>query len=64
MKNQEKINLDNVKVIEIDGLDYNDYPKFSDAFISKAKYKNRLMNDQELYELNKNIDFIQKIIHE
>ena len=40
MDTNSKISLDLEKVIEveIDGIDYRDYPDFCDAYISAAKY--------------------------
>ena len=44
--------------IEVDGIDYNDYPDFCDAFISEATYDGKPMTDEQLDELNENRDFV------
>jgi hypothetical protein len=44
--------------IEIEGIDYKDFPDFSDAFISSAYYEGRPMTDKELDELNEDHDFV------
>jgi len=44
--------------IEFDGIDHEDYPDYSDAFISSADYDGREMTEEELNELNENRDFV------
>ena len=44
--------------IEVDGIDYADYPDFCDAFISSATYDGKLMTDAQLDELNEDRDFV------
>ena len=44
--------------IEFDGIDHEDYPDYSDAFISSADYDGREMTKEELNELNENRDFV------
>jgi hypothetical protein len=48
--------------IEVDGIDTNDYPDFSDAFISSADYKGVAMTDEQLEELNEDYDFMYSAI--
>jgi hypothetical protein len=50
--------------IELDGIDYGDYPDFSDAFILSADYDGEPMNDEQLEELNEDSDFIYSIIYQ
>ncbi len=47
----------NLVILEVDEIDMNDYPDFSDAYISKAEKDGRLFNQDELDALNDNRDF-------
>lgn len=47
--------IDNVNV---DGIDYNDYPDFCDAYIESADYDGVPMTDEQLDELNEDGDFV------
>lgn len=44
--------------IDFDGIDYNDYPDFCDAYISSADYNGKPMTDEQLDELNEDYDFV------
>jgi len=44
--------------IEVEGIDYKDYPDFCDAFIASADYNGKPMTDKQLEELNEDIDFV------
>lgn len=45
--------------IEMDGIDYGDYPKFCDAFIVKASYTNgKELSEDELEALNEDAEFV------
>jgi hypothetical protein len=52
------IDLSKVNSVEVDGIDYSDYPDFCDAYISNAWYGDRPMTDEEIDELNENTDFV------
>lgn len=55
------INLLNVEQIQFDGIDYTDYPKFCDAYISSARYEGRELTELELEDINDNQkDFVGK----
>lgn len=58
------INLDYAKIgnVEVDGIDYADYPDFCDAFISYAEYDDREMTDEELETLNEDSDFVYSAV--
>lgn len=43
-----------IQCLEFEDIDYNDYPDFCDAHISKADYKGSEMTDEELDDLNMN----------
>jgi len=44
--------------IEFDGIEFNDYPDFCDAFICYAERNGEPLNDIELDELNEDTDFV------
>lgn len=47
-----------IENVEIDGIDGNDYPDFSDAFISNADYNGRKMTEEELNAINEDSQFV------
>lgn len=49
--------------IEMDGIDTNDYPDFSDAFIASADYNGVKMTDKQLDELNEDLDFVHQSVY-
>ena len=55
----------NYKLIDnivIDGIDNNDYPDFSDAFIISADYNGKTMTDEQLDEINEDRDFVYQCV--
>jgi len=44
--------------IEIENIDFNDYPDFVDAFIASADYDGHPMDDDMLEELNQDGQFV------
>ena len=58
------IELDYSKIdnIEVDGIDYADYPDFCDAYIASADYDGREMTDEELDVLNDESDFVYSAV--
>ena len=44
--------------IEVDGIDYRDYPDFCDAYIASAYYDGKPMTDEQLDELNEDGDYV------
>ena len=53
------IKFEKVEVLEVDGIDHNDYPKYCDAFISEALYDGKTMSDEMLDEINDNhLEFV------
>jgi hypothetical protein len=49
--------------IEVEGIDKNDYPDFSDAYIYYAEYDGEPMTDKQIEELNENGEFVYEQIH-
>lgn len=47
--------IDNV---DIDGIDYSDYPDFCDAFICAADYDGEPMTQDQLDIINEDMDFV------
>jgi hypothetical protein len=53
--------IDNVVV---DGIDYNDYPDFCDAYIAEADYDGKPMSDEMIEVLNyDHTDFILEQVY-
>ena len=48
--------------IEVDGIDYNDYPDFCDAFIMSADYDGKEMTEDEIDELNEDREFVLECV--
>ena len=44
--------------VEVEDIDHNDAPDYSDAFISSAKYHGLELNDKLLDKLNEDRDFV------
>ena len=51
--------IDNV---EIEGIDFKDYPDFCDAFISSAYYNGKPMTEDQLDEINDDSDFVYECL--
>ena len=56
------INIKDVEDIEIEGVDYKDYPKFCDAFITSADYNGKPLTDKELDKVNDDTDFVHSCV--
>ena len=54
------MDLQKISNIEIEGIDYSDYPRFCDAFIVSAEYDGKEMTEKQLDEINENSDFIHE----
>ena len=56
----------NIESLEIDGLDYDDYPQFSDAFFASGKYSSgQDMTDNDLDKFSdENPDLINRLATE
>ena len=48
--------------IEFDGIDYDDYPDFCDAYISNADYNGVEMTEEQLELINDDRDFIYEAL--
>jgi len=47
-----------IKNVTVEGIDFKDYPDFTDAFISSAEYNGVELTEKELDKVNKNSDFV------
>jgi len=64
MEHFKKKTMDYKKIdnIEIDGIDFKDYPDFCDAYIVSADYNGKPMTDKQLDEINEDGDFQHECI--
>lgn len=44
--------------VEVEGIDFSDYPDFCDAYIASADYDGEPMNEQQIAELNEDSQFV------
>ena len=47
----KNFNLDLVENVEIEGIDFADYPDFCDAFISSADYDGKPMTEEQIIQM-------------
>lgn len=52
------IDFDKIENIELDGIDFNDYPDFCDAYVTSAEIDGRDLTEAELDEVNDDSDFV------
>jgi len=59
-----QIDFTKVANVEVDGIDFGDYPDFVDAFITSAEYDGREMTDEEIDYINDvHLDFVQECVY-
>ena len=56
------IDFNKVKVLNVDGIDMKDYPKFCDAYIAEALIDGVEASDEELDVINENYSFLEEAI--
>lgn len=57
------MDLTKITDVEVDGVDYDDYPDFCDAYISSAKLNGVEMTEEELEELStEHPDFVYETV--
>lgn len=49
--------------IKVEGINFNDYPDFVDAYIDSAEYDGVEMTDEQLDELNENSEFVHDCVY-
>jgi hypothetical protein len=52
-----------IENIQVEGIDFADYPDFCDAFIASAERNGTPLNEKELEELNEDKDFVYECIN-
>ena len=57
------MNYDLIDNVELDGIDTNDYPDFSDAYVVAADYDGEPMTELMLEELNEEYSFIHDCVY-
>lgn len=57
------MNYDLITNIEVDGIDVNDYPDFSDAYIVFADYDGEAMTDAQIDIINEDYSFIHDCVY-
>jgi hypothetical protein len=58
------LNYSLIDNVDIDGVDFADYPDFSDAYIVSADYDGREMTDDEIELLNSDSEFVLEKVFE
>ena len=59
-----KIDFKLISNVEIEGVDFNDYPDFCDAFIASADYDGKPMSEEMLDEINDvHYDFVHECVY-
>lgn len=56
------IDFNKVEVLNVDGIDMKDYPKFCDAYIDEALIDGVRASDEELDIINENYSFLEEAI--
>lgn len=56
------MNYELIDDIELDGIDFADYPDFCDAFIIGAEYKGKPMTEEQLEDLNNDREFVLQCV--
>tara|TARA_R110002124_G_scaffold107950_2_gene260545 strand:+ start:215 stop:451 length:237 start_codon:yes stop_codon:yes gene_type:complete len=61
-KNKKIMDYKKIDNIEVDGIDFKDYPDFCDAYIVSADYDGVPMTDDQLDKLNEDGDYVYEHI--
>ena len=58
------LNMDYSKIdnVEVNDVDINDYPDFSDAFIISADYNGEAMTEEQLDQINDDLGFVHECV--
>lgn len=52
------MDLSKLEMVEVDGIDYKDYPDFCDAYISYAEINGKEVTEDQYDEINDDRDFV------
>ena len=58
-----KVDYKLITNIKVDGIDFNDYPDFVDAYIYSADYDGKPMTEEQIDELNENYEFVYDCVY-
>ena len=58
------IDFNQVKNVEVEGIDFDDYPDFVDAYIVSAEYKGRQATEEEIDIMNDRSDFVHDCVYD
>ena len=56
------MDLSKISNVVVGGIDFSDYPDFSDSFIESAYFDGKPMSEKELEELNKDGEFVYESV--
>lgn len=62
MYKESKLDYSLISDLQIEGIDYSDYPDFCDAYISSAYYGDRPMTEEELDILNNDGAYLHEAV--
>ena len=58
MQTLEKLDYSKISNVQLDGIDYSDYPDFCDAYITDAWYDGAPMTDEQIEQVNQDTQFV------
>ena len=58
-----KVDYKLITNIKVDGIDFNDYPDFVDAYIYSADYDGKPMTEEQIDELNEDSEFVHDCVY-
>jgi hypothetical protein len=61
-KNIIEMDYSKISNVKVEGINYNDYPDFVDAFIASADYNGEPMDDEQLDMINMDDDYVYDCI--
>jgi hypothetical protein len=61
-KNIIEMDYSKISNVKVEGINYNDYPDFVDAFIASADYNGEPMDDEQLDMINMDADYVYDCI--
>ena len=57
-----KLDYSKISDVEVDGINFKDFPDFCDAYISAASYDGREMTEDELDVINADFDYVHECV--
>jgi hypothetical protein len=56
------VELSKIDNLVVEGIDFNDHPDYTDAFILSADYDGKAMTSEELEELNEDSEKVYELV--